>query len=69
MNKRIIIIIIIIIIIVIIIIITIIIIIIIIMILNLRMKTFRYFRVPWLTGLFNIFLSVLIFDLMLGIHE
>ena len=39
------------------------------MILNLRMKTFRYFRVPWLTGLFNIFLSVLIFDLMLGIHE
>ena len=32
------------------------------MILNLRMKTFRYFRVPWLTGLFNIFLSVLIFD-------
>ena len=71
MNKRVIIIIVIIIIII-IIIITIIIIIIMMMmmmmILNLRMKTFRYFRVPWLTGLFNIFLSVLIFDLMLGIH-
>ena len=53
MNKRVIIIII-------VIIITIIIIIIMMMmmmmmILNLRMKTFRYFRVPWLTGLFNFF--------------